>query len=175
MVPMASMVARVKMGISTAGNNHPKQGGFTFVLVLVAMVIMGITAQVATYSSAMERRRAVEEQLLFVGNAYREAIKGYYYSRVPNQYPMSIDDLLYDPRFLYKRHLRLAYTDPATGGEWELLIARGGGIIGVVSRSEETPIKQEGFYSPYEHFAAAKKYHEWQFRFTPAVNQSGIR
>lgn len=142
-----------------------KQSGFTFVFVLVALIVLGITAEVATYSSAMERKRTIEQELLYRGNAYYEAIRSYYYSSKPHRYPSSIDDLLYDPRFIHKRHLREAYLDPITGGDWKLLYTKEGRLIGVASHSEQPPVKQANFYSPYEHFQDSKRYSDWQFRF----------
>ena len=150
------------------------QRGFTFSFVLIALVILGIAAEIVTYSSIMERRRSQERELLYVGDAYREAIKSYYYSRAPHQYPTSISDLLYDPRFVYKRHLRRAYPDPVTEGEWNLLYDGEGRVVGVSSYSKKQPVKQGGFYPPYEQFGEAMEYRQWKFRFVPSANKTKI-
>lgn len=159
----------MKIGISRAGNNLIAQQGFTYMVILVALVVIGILAEVATLSSAKQKQRVTEQELLFRGNAYLEAIKSYYLSSQTRQYPKQIDDLLYDNRFAFKRHLRQAYPEPISGGEWKLLHNASGGIVGVASHDQARPLKQGGFYPPFEHFANAEHYSQWTFLYQPAA------
>ena len=64
-----------------------------------------------------------EAELLFRGQAYRRAIESYY--RANGVYPRALEDLLKDPRFPSKRHIRSLYPDPMGKGQaWLLLRLR---------------------------------------------------
>lgn len=146
------------------------QSGFTYVALLVAIVIMGISLGAAGkyWSSVMQRER--EEELLFRGEQYRAAIERYYLAKVPNLLPPSIDALLSDDRFPQaKRHLRQKYKDPVTGGDFELIKDKllGNRISGVFSPSEKTPFKTTGFPEQLQAFEGTTLYSEWKFAFTP--------
>lgn len=145
--------------------------GFTYVALLAAIVIIGIVLSSAGkyWSSVMQREK--EEELLFRGEQYRQAIERYY-TALPGrqQLPPSIEELLKDSRSAAgKRHLRQQYRDPMTGEDFELIRdeALGNRITGVVSKSEKTPIKQAGFSDPYGEFAGKQSYTEWKFVFKP--------
>jgi len=145
--------------------------GFTYIALLVAIVIIGITmgATGKYWSSVMAREK--EEELLFRGDQYRAAIERYYHA-VPgrNHYPQSIDDLLKDNRTATgRRHLRQKYRDPITGEDFEAIReqARGNTITGVFSKSDREPFRQTGFTGPYLEFEGKKKYSEWKFIFRP--------
>jgi hypothetical protein len=94
----------------------------------------------------------------------------------PRRLPENFAELLEDPRFPDTvRHLRRAYPDPMTGGEWELLKGPDGGIVGVVSLSEGVPFKRAGFPAIYIQFGEAENYRDWVFRFDveKAVRDAG--
>jgi type II secretory pathway pseudopilin PulG len=144
--------------------SHRAQRGFTYIGLLVAVVVMGLmltmVAQVWTTTEQRER----EKQLLFVGHAYRAAIASYY--AYGHKFPSSLDELLQDERFpLPKRHLRRLYADPITGQtDWNLVLTSDGqGIMGVVSSSKVAPIKRAGFPLEDEAFKDADCYCGWQF------------
>jgi type II secretory pathway pseudopilin PulG len=150
---------------SSAGKRN---SGFTYPVVLVAMVIMTIGAETATRVTSTVVQRDIEEELLFRGVAYRNAIASYY-AAVPErpQYPRSVGDLLSDPRFPQRqRHLRTAYLDP-TGGEWRLITAEGGRLMGVASDSSRAPLKRSGFPLEISWFADARQLYEWEFVYLP--------
>ena len=164
------------MSTSIVGNPNNNQTGFTYVMILVAVVIMGIFAQVSTFYSSRSRLMDREAELLFRGNAYRNAIKSYYESGKPiKSYPKSLSDLVKDPRVAHKSHLRTLYPDPfgKDKADWKLLRAFDGGISGVASKSMETPLKTGNFRQGNEKFEGATTYAGWVFEYLP-VAASGV-
>jgi type II secretory pathway pseudopilin PulG len=149
------------------------QKGFTYIALLAAIVIIGITLGSAAKSWQNISQREKEEELLFRGNQYRMAIERYY-NALPgrHQLPNSIDVLLKDERTpVGKRHLRQQYKDPITGEDFELIrdMFHGNTIKGVFSKSEKTPVKQSGFPEVLKDFEGKTKYNEWQFVTSPTI------
>lgn len=143
------------------------QGGFTYLGILVAIVILsavlGATAEVWHTASTREKER----ELLFVGHQFRQAIE-LYYRNTPGavkNFPPSLEALLKDPRFPgTQRYLRRIYRDPITGvAEWGLVKGQGGVIVGVYSLSEAHPIKTKGFGPDDRVFEEAERYADWVF------------
>lgn len=155
-----------------------RQRGFTYLLVLffVAATAIGLAVAGELWSTSRQQERELE--LLFAGNAIRQAI-GAYYLATPGpvkQYPATLENLLKDPRFpATQRYLRQVYPDPVTGSiEWVLIKAPQGGIIGVASASEGAPLKRAGFRDPnrvFEDQAILLKeklrYRDWEFIHQP--------
>ncbi|MBV9362191.1 MAG: type II secretion system protein [Betaproteobacteria bacterium] len=147
-----------------------RQGGFTYlgVLVIVALMGFGLAAFGELYSHAAQREK--ERELLFIGNQFRDAIASYY-NKSPGAkvYPKKLEDLLEDTRFpMPQHHLRRVYRDPMTGTpEWALVDAPGGGFMGVHSLSEETPIKSADFSAKDATLADAENYTKWMFTYSP--------
>lgn len=146
--------------------------GFTYLAALVMVVIMGIllAAVGQSWKTLMDRER--EEELLFRGMQYKDAIARWY--KQPGgtgqrQRPAlnELDDLLEDPNMPSKvRYLRTLYPDPLTGEEWVPIKGGAtGGIIGVHSSSEKEPIKKANFPKGLENLEEKKKYSEWQFLY----------
>lgn len=147
----------------------PAQSGFTylFVLMLVALIGMGLAAAGTLWRT--EARRDREVDLLFVGDQYRQAIRSYYeLDPAQPRLPQSIDNLLEDNRRPnVVRHLRRAWRDPLTGGEFALIREPDTkGIVGVYSRAPGRPFKIAGFAAKDEAFKGAKSYTAWRFVFT---------
>ncbi len=146
------------------------QRGSALVMVLLTVVVLGIGLGVAgtTWSTLVQRSK--EQELFWRGDQIRKAIESYYNVRhggAPGTLPNSLDDLVKDPRSLQaKRHLRRAYTDPMTGGEF-VLIKEGERIKGVKSSSTRKPFRQEGFPDEYSTFEGATSYDTWEFVFVP--------
>ena len=145
--------------------------GFTYlgVLLLVAIMGFGLAAFGELYSHAAQRDK--EQELLFVGAQFRDAIASYY-NRSPGakSYPKKLEDLVEDQRFpMPQHHLRRIYRDPMTEGvDWAVVEAPGGGgIMGVHSRSEEAPVKSGNFPASEAAFEAAENYSKWQFIYSP--------
>jgi len=145
------------------------QSGFTYlyVLMLIALIGMGLAAAGTLWHTDAQRAR--ETELLFIGAQYRQAIHSYYtLDPAQPRLPQSIDDLLQDNRRPgIVRHLRRAYRDPLTGGEFSLIRAPDTqGIIGVVSQAAGRPFKIAGFLPEDETFTGAASYAEWRFVVT---------
>mgnify|MGYP001822349911 CR=1 FL=1 len=148
--------------------NH-KQSGFSYIIVLVAVLLVGIMAQVTYQQSSYLRQRDNEAELLFRGSAYRNAIKAYYNANPTlKRYPKRLDDLLEDPRQPGRRFLRQLYPEPVSKeGQWIVLHGEGGGIVGVASPSEDEPLKQAEFQPALVHFEDASRYRDWEFSYFP--------
>lgn len=167
----------MKTGIYRAGicqTRTDKQSGFTYLLVLIAVVVIGIIVGGATTLVSFVMQQDREAELLFRGLAYKNAIESYYLaSKDKKIFPQSMADLLEDPRVPgVRRHLRTLYEDPMSPdneGEinWDILRSSDGGIQGVVSRSLTEPIKQAGFPKGLELLEQQKSYNDWQFLYMP--------
>ncbi len=146
-----------------------KQGGFTYMGVLIAVVLIGLALALAGESWRVSVKREKEKELLFIGHQFRLAIKNYYYSSLGTvkQYPPSLGDLLKDARYpATRRYLRRIYQDPLTGkAEWGLLKGPGNGIMGVYSLAEGVPLKQANFSLDDAAFENMQNYQGWKFAF----------
>ncbi len=153
---------------STAGKPRKNnQRGFTYIMVLVAVIVVGLLAGVGNYMTSRLVQADREAELLFRGQAYKNAIKHYYDSG--KTFPRSLNDLLLDSRFASKRYLRALYQDPMgkEQKEWLLIRAPDGGISGVASSGKEEPLKKTGFPPGLEAFQGAKAYSDWVFEYVP--------
>jgi len=142
-----------------------RQRGFTYIGLLFAVAILGITlASVGVVWSAQLRRER-EAQLLFIGDQYRQAIGRYL--QAGGTYPLSLADLVEDKRVpMPRRFLRRLYPDPMTGAvDWELIQNPDGGIMGVASASQQQPIKVANFRPIDATFENAECYCGWKFIF----------
>lgn len=149
-----------------------RQGGFTYVMVMVAVVLVGLMAGVATTMTSHIIQVDREAELLFRGQAYQKAIKGYY-DAGPQQakvFPRSLEDLVQDPRSPgIKRHLRTLYPDPMGKGEWILVRAPDGGVSGVFSKGEGQPLKVNNFPTGLESLEGKRSYTDWVFQYIPSA------
>jgi len=147
--------------------------GLVLLALLIALALGGIALMAAVDVWSLARQRSLEQQLLFAGDQYRQAIQRYYFGAPPGSQrvlPTSLQDLLEDDRYPTPvRHLRRPYADPMTGDpEWGVLRI-GNRIAGVHSLSEKEPIKQAGFSPGYHFFEGLKTYSDWSF----AVSTNG--
>jgi type II secretory pathway pseudopilin PulG len=152
----------------SAGSRHK---GFTLAgaLILIAVLGAGMAAYGEIASHAAQREK--EQELLFVGNQFRQAI-GAYYERTPGavkRFPQTLEELLQDKRHpMPQRHLRRLYADPITGKpQWGITPAPEGGIMGIHSPSEAPPIKTSGFAARDRAFDGAGRYADWHFMYIP--------
>ncbi len=154
---------------ATVRGRRSAQGGFTYIVVLGVVAVMLITAGVAAELTSRRKQVERETELLFRGIAYRHAIESFY--KANGGYPRELQDLVHDPHAAHRRHLRALYPDPMAkkGSEagWELVQSPDGGISGVVSSSNEEPLKKAGFPKDLKSFAEAKSYRDWVFDYMP--------
>ena len=156
------------MPTSIVGKRQNNARGFTYVMVLVAVVVLGILVEAATTVTSHIAQVDREAELLFRGQAYQRAIKIYY--NVAKSFPRLLEDLVMDPRSQNRRHIRALYPDPMAKGEkkeWLLIRASDGGIAGVASNSNDEPLKRANFPKELKKFDAAKAYSDWIFEYVP--------
>ena len=145
--------------------------GFTYLGLLFAIAIAGVTLGLVGQVWSTYDRRAKELQLLFIGAQFADALANYYYDGAPpgapQQMPASLQELLRDKRYPdTRRYLRKIYLDPLTGNaDWGIVRDTGGEITGVYSKAAGVPVKQSGFDSGFG-FGGAKTYADWIFRAT---------
>lgn len=159
--------------------NHDRlAGGFTYLGVLIAISIIGMASVASLQAGILLQRRAAEEELLFIGMQFRNALVSYANATPVGQprLPKSLNDLLLDPRSpSVRRHLRKLYTDPMTGQEqWGIVAApRGAGIMGVYSLSTAKPIKVANFEGALQELGLEGKasYQEWKFMLPEAMQR----
>lgn len=144
-----------------------RQQGFGYIMAMIALVVMAILAQTASTMSSYQVRRDKEKELLFRGQAYRDAI-GSYVRAGDGRYPRRLEDLLQDPRSAGRHHLRALYPEPMTGGEWVLLRNNSGGVVGVASPSTAEPYQKTRFPKEIAGFEEAKDYRDWEFVYGKA-------
>lgn len=157
------------IGVTTnkAQRSRGEERGFTYIALLIFIAIMGVGLAATGEVWHMAMKREKEQELLFAGDQIRNAII-MYYNNAPGpgaRYPMSLDDLLKDPRYPEtKRYLRKIYPDPVTNGsKWEYINGPNGEILGVHSTSEEEPAKKSNFSVADMEFEGKMKYSDWIF------------
>jgi type II secretory pathway pseudopilin PulG len=150
------------------------QAGFTYIGLLIAVAVIGILLSSVGVIWTLQARRDREEQLLFVGNQYRQAIGRYW--QMGGVYPRALEDLVEDQRVpVPRRFLRRLYPDPITGArDWEVIRDGDGGIMGVASSSQQQPLKVAGFRLADVSFGKAECYCGWRFIYVSS-NAAGRR
>lgn len=146
-----------------------RAGGFAYLWTLMLVASMGVALSIAGDVYATAARREKERQLLFAGHEMRNAIGRYYNVNGENgqhQYPLTLNDLLKDPRFPNPtRHLRRLYPDPTSGKpEWGLIMLQGR-IVGVHSLSPQQPVKQDNFDDNDAGLRQKAHYADWRFTY----------
>ena len=138
---------------------------------LLTLAIGGLGLMLAVDVWAVARQRQLEQELLFVGEQYRQAIERYYNATpagLPRALPSSLKDLLEDDRYSVPvRHLRRLYADPLTGEPQWGAVMQGLRISGIYSLGKGTPLKQAGFPKNAESFEGKSSYRDWTFTFVP--------
>lgn len=160
-----------------------KQGewGFSYVMLMVAIVVMGVAMSVAARQWKTMVQREQEADLLAKGIEIQNALALYSATKkagrvMPGEvYPQTLAELTKQP----KPFLRKVYLDPVGRAEWDLLRAPTGGIMGVRSKSRRKPIKQRAFPLMVRHFEGKPTYYDWVFQFPnpsmPAIVPPGAQ
>src|ERR1700730_14083940 len=162
---------------SSRSQGTANAAGFTYIGLLIAVVILGIALSAVGTVWRTQAQREREQELLFIGRDFRAALAAYH--RANRQYPQEINDLLEDKRWPEPRHyLRRLYVDPMTGAaDWTILqadsvgIAGFTGIVGIASSSKAVPLKKAGFSPGEEAFADAACYCDWKFVYVPRARR----
>lgn len=140
--------------------------------ILVLMLLAGMGLATYTQSWAAARQRDKEEELLFIGRQFQQALESYYLSSPgpAKHLPVKLDELVKDSRFPQPvRHLRKLYTDPFEPDTPWGVIRRGPQIIGVYSQANGEPFRRADFDRGLESFTGATSYAQWQFVFVPRL------
>lgn len=150
--------------------------GFTYFGFLFLVMLIGLGLAGASLILRVQDQRQKEQELLFVGQQYIDAIGSYYNSAsgISKKYPQRIADLLQDTRFLtVKRHLRKPWNDPLTNKEkWGIVYTNLGGIAGFYSLTQGRPLKQTGFLGELnDKFTGKSSYREWRFVYLPSTGK----
>jgi type II secretory pathway pseudopilin PulG len=148
----------------------PRSHGIMLLGLLISLALGSIGLMAMVDNWALERQRQREQDLLFVGDQYRQAIRRYYFGAPAGQarqLPLNLEALLEDERYpMPMRYLRRLYPDPITGSsEWGE-VRMGDRLVGVYSKSEAAPIKRAGFAPAYDSFKDKESYQDWAFVFT---------
>ncbi len=150
------------------------KNGFTYIAVMMLVVIMGITLSMTGryWSTIVKRDR--EEELLFRGDQIRKGIEMYYKWTAQKHggkglYPESMEELLKSKYSMApKRSLRRVYKDPITGKrDWVVINDPAKRIMGIRSASDEEPLKTSNFPLAYREFEGKTKYSDWVFAYGP--------
>lgn len=153
---------------SFSGSSRRACRGFTYLGVLFAVFFIGVALAATGTVWQQTRQREKENELLFIGAQFRQALEAYYQNPPAGKarkFPQTLEQLLRDERFPdVRRYLRRIYRDPMTGeAEWGLLRGADQSIVGLYSLSQDEPLKKDNFDSGNELFAGKRHYAEWQF------------
>jgi type II secretory pathway pseudopilin PulG len=150
--------------------SRQSQSGMLLIGVLVLLALTALAAVQTGQRWYDARQRANEEELLFVGEQYRQAIESYW-REAPNtvhQMPTRVEDLVVDNRFPFpKRHLRKVFRDPLAPDQPLVEIRDGAALLGVYSQAEGRPFRQVGFEGSQKNFNNAVSYADWKFSYLP--------
>src|SRR5437867_3038028 len=145
-----------------------EERGVTYLLVMLAVVLMGSSASVAAkqWKAVVQRER--EAELLTRGIEIQTALAAYSFQQKKGRvglsgeiYPLTLEELTKQP----KPALRKAYKDPITGEDWEYVRDPTGRIQGVRSKSNAEPFKQRDFPPVVRHLEGLASYYLWVFQY----------
>ncbi|HOY99347.1 MAG TPA: type II secretion system protein [Candidatus Aminicenantes bacterium] len=95
---------------------RPSEAGYTLLILMVFISVMTVALAIALPVLETQGWREKEEELLFRGRQYVEAVR-LYADKNPGQYPKSIEELVKG------RYLRKAFPEPMTReGKWNLIL-----------------------------------------------------
>ena len=143
-----------------------EERGFSYLMLMIAVVVMGIALSAAARQWTVMVQRELEADLLAKGIEIQNALALYSATMkagrvMPGEvYPQTLADLTRLP----KPFLRKVYNDPVGRGEWEVVRAPTGGIMGVRSKSRSRPIRQQNFPLVVRHFQGKPTYYDWVFQ-----------
>lgn len=143
------------------------QGGFTYVMVMIVLALIGIGLARLGPMWADDEQREREKDLQRVGSEYARAIAAYYQSTPGSikRFPPDLQSLLLDGRVPgVRRYLRRLAPDPmAPLRPWGLIQASDGGIMGVYSLDGRSPLRRVPVDLGVLTLPVADRYSEWKF------------
>ena len=152
------------MGIWTrVRKTFTNQAGVTYLFAMMLVVFMSISLMGVTQQWSVIMKRDREAELLFRGTRIKESIERFVAdyevqkATRPNRWPRTLEELT---KKSPKRYLQAVYTDPITGGDFDL-IKVGEELHGVRSTSTDVPYDQV-------HFKNVKTYQAIRFESTGA-------
>lgn len=152
------------------------QVGVVLMALLLLLALLGLTVVTYAETAVAARKRALEDELLWVGVQYQHALESYYWSSPgkAKHLPVTLDELVRDTRFPQPvRHIRRLYADPLQPSMPWGLLRNGGQIIGVHSQAEGSPQRRTGFGPGNESFDGSTHYTDWRFIFFPRSGGGG--
>lgn len=152
------------MPTSFLGATKVNDRGFTYAFMLLALIAIGLAAQAAVYNTSMEKRRHIDVKIEQEGQQFIRALESYWHAVSIEQrtLPRTIDQLLLDPRFPFKRHLRRQLQSPYDAAEWAYLRDQNGHIYGAFLNSEESPTRRRILGLDGSELVV-ETYSDWQF------------
>ncbi len=100
--------------------DRPGPPGYVLIILMMAIFVMTLGLLIAVPVWQTELQREKEEELIFRGKQYAEAVR-IYVQKNPGRYPESLKELL------EKKCLRRLYRDPfGPDGQWNVVLASSG-------------------------------------------------
>jgi type II secretory pathway pseudopilin PulG len=131
------------------------------------VALVSLALSVAGPRWADQSRRQREQELLRVGALYARAIAEFRDDSPGSlkTYPRSLDELTLDKRFVgVRRHLRELYPDPLDPSRpWGLVQDLDGNVVGVFSRSTDSPLIPGPLDLGVLTLVPARHYADWKF------------
>jgi type II secretory pathway pseudopilin PulG len=119
----------------TIRGNRPGRPGNVLIILMMAVFVLSLGALIALPVWQTELQREKEEELIFRGKQYAEAVR-IFVQKNPGRFPTSLKDLL------DKKCIRRLYKDPfGPGGQWNVILASTGA-------STDAPMSGPGGTSP---------------------------
>lgn len=156
------------------GKPRRRDVGFTYLGLIILVAMLGLVASATLKMGVLLQRNAAEQELLYIGAQFSDALASYAAATPPGQprQPPSLKELLKDPRFPNaRRHLRKLFVDPVTGkATWGIMYLAGEtGVTGVYSLSQAKPIKVANFDTRFQSFERKTHLSDWKFTQAQAV------
>lgn len=145
-------------------------------MLMIAIVLIGVAMSVAARQWKTMVQRELEADLLMKGIEIQSALALYSNTMkagrvIPGEvYPTTLADLTRQP----KPYLRKVYPDPVGHGDFEVIRAPTGGIMGVRSKSRSKPIKEKDFPLAVRHFEGRPTYADWVFQHPNPSSGGGM-
>ncbi len=125
-----------------------RQDAFTLVTLLVFVAVLNVMVAVALPLWTQQIQREKEEELIFRGLQYAEAIR--VFQQRAGRYPVRLEELLE----IQPRSIRQLWKDPMTeSGEWDLIVAQTAGQargrnLTPQAQAEQRPRRRRGRRQP---------------------------